>query len=519
MVRAIMIFLFPITPSRCTSRRIVWAMGICLMLFILTPNISSAGTSDTLANAKLLIKEKKFNKATKLLQAYTTVHPQDKYSLWLAAQAAHWAEKYNLSIKLYDKTLKLLPGNYSLIIDYAKTLMDYSELDKATALLKPYQTDEPKYTEARILQSRIDYWKGDYKKAKADIPKVSVSNKEIDALQTDITLARSPWLNISAGYMRDNQPMQAISPEVSAGVWLNPFANLYAGIQSPAYITGTTVSAQSFYAGDKLHFQKAGIDLSIDAGVAKLPFHNTITWTGNVDLKKTLVKHLIFDLNLSHSPYLATLSSLNTAVTVYRYGLSAEWNDQSTVNGKAAIQFDQFPLTGNYNTTLYAYAFAPTLKASVFEFRLGYGYSFSTSRYNSYSPQNSTSYIASHYTDASAYSGIYDPYFTPSHQQIHSALVNITIHPLSIVEIGAGTNIGFYAMTANPYLYLYSAGSGADAVGRGYSNVNYNPIQANAWVGVKITKKVSLKAEYAYHRTYFFDSHYWGLSCKINFWK
>jgi len=98
MVRAIMIFLFPITPGRCTSRRIMRAMGICLMLFILTPDISSAGTSDTLANAKLLIKKKKFNKATKLLQAYTAAHPKDKYSLWLDAQAAHWAGKYNLSI-------------------------------------------------------------------------------------------------------------------------------------------------------------------------------------------------------------------------------------------------------------------------------------------------------------------------------------------------------------------------------------------------------------------------------------
>jgi len=519
MVRAIMIFLFPITSGRCTSRRIARAMGICLMLFILVPEISSAETSDTLANAKLLIKKKKFNKAAKLLQAYTAVHPQDKYNLWLAAQAAHWAGKYKMSIKLYDKTLQLLPGNYTLIIDYAKTLMDYYELDKAAPLLKPYQIDDPKYAEARILQSRIDYWRGDYKKAKAEIPKVVDSNKDIDALQTDIALARSAWLNISAGYMRDNQPMQGISPEISAGVWLDPFANIYAGIQSPIFITGTTVSAQSLYAGDKLHFQKAGIDLSIDAGIAKLPFHNMIIWTGNIDLKKTVVKHLIFDLNLSHSPYLATLSSLDTAVALYRYGLSAEWNDQSTVNGKAAIQFDQFPLTGNYNTTFYAYAFAPTLKASVFEFRLGYGFSFSTSRYNSYSPQNSTSYIASHYTDASAYSGIYDPYFTPSHQQIHSALVNIAVHPLSIMEIGGGTSIGFYATTANPYLYLYSAGSGTDAVGRGYSNVNYNPIQANAWLGVKVTKKVSLKAEYAYHRTYFFDSHYWGLSCKINFWK
>jgi tetratricopeptide (TPR) repeat protein len=494
-------------------------VSIAVCACILGPAASFASGTDTLSQAKLLIQKRKFKKATKLLVPYATAHPKDVYTTWLAAQSAHWAGRYKLSIKLYNGIFPSLPGNYALIMDYARTLMDYSELDKVTKILKPYQTGDPKYAEAHILQSRIDYWQGDYKKAKADIPKVSGSNKEIDALQTDIANARSPWLNISTAYMRDNQPMQVISPEISAGVWLNPFANIYAGFRSPVYIAGATSTSQSFYAGDKLHFQKAGIDLSIDAGVAKLPFHNTATWTGNIDVKKTLVKHLVFGLSLSHSPYLYTVSSLDTAVTAYRYGLSSEWADQTTVNGKAAIQFDQIPLTGNYNTTVYAYAFAPTLKASVFEFRLGYGYSFSTSRYNSYSPQNSLSYITTHYTDASAYTGIYDPSFTPSHQQVHSALVNITVHPLRIMDIGAGTNIGFYAMAANPYLYLYPVGSGDVAIGRGYSNVTYLPIQANAWIGIKLTRKASLKAEYAYHRTYFFDSHYVGLSCKVNFWK
>ncbi len=110
------------------------------------------------------------------------------------------------------------------------------------------------------------------------------------------------------------------------------------------------------------------------------------------------------------------------------------------------------------------------------------------------------------------------PYFTPNMQSVNMAILSITIHPAKIVEIGLKGNVGFYATAQVPYLYLNKNAADSIFISRSFSKQRFIPGEANAYVAVQISPKVSLKAEYKFFDTLFYISHYAGLALQINFW-
>jgi hypothetical protein len=132
--------------------------------------------------------------------------------------------------------------------------------------------------------------------------------------------------------------------------------------------------------------------------------------------------------------------------------------------------------------------------------------------------QQSLAQIIANYNTTQAITGVYDPYFTPQQQQVHSALVSLEIHPARVLNIGLNANVGFYAVTQTPYLYLENNESGTTFIDRGFVRERYVPYELSGFVSWQVSKKVSLQANYAYQSTYFFNSNYASLSCKISFW-
>ena len=502
----------------------IFLFTACLFLCICYPYRSDAQPmQDTLGITKQLRDQGKIKKAVGLLKIYQSHHPEDLNAEWLLAQTTYWAKKFNKSRLLYEDAIKSHPDNLYLQLDYANMLVEIGKYKKAKPILDRYLAYDPSNSQALLAMAKMSYWKGDYKEAAGEVKKVvqnNPDNKAAAALLTEIVLAESPWINLGASYVSDNQPLQSISPIVESGIYLDALSTLRFKFQGPIFKQkkGKITNALWLQAGNAFYFWKAGLKINVDAGVLKYSYKNTTTWTANLELEKTFARHLILWAQVERKPYFATGSSVDTMINENHYAAAIGWNNTNSWNGQIALHIDHFLADKNTLHALSVWMFAPPLNASVFTFRLGYGYSFSSAKENRFVPEEPDADVIANYDSTQDIKGIYDPYFTPDDQRIHSFLVAIGIRPVNGFDIGISGNLGFYATAEIPYFYLDKDKSGQVVVVKAFSRETYFPFSIKACASVQVSRKISIRLDYGYSSTYFYNSHYAGLGLKIYFW-
>lgn len=492
----------------------------CIFWIIFSLTVK-ANPGDTLSMVKSFIQKGRFRKAERVLAAYGKTHANDLNTLWLYAQTAYWAGHIRKSQTIYTKAINRFPSNYYLQLDYALKLVEAGDIEKARPILEQYKKYDPASNDLRLADARIAYWEGDYETALQFLNNESLKKekqKETKSLKEEILAARSPWLRVNAAYIQDDQPLQVITPEIEAGMFVNNLLSPAVSVYDALYGTDTSSSASlGVLAGNKFQFFKSHCMLSIRGGLVQLP-DKTKTGVINAEISKISFKHLEVNAQVSRMPYLVTVSSISGKVVPYHFGLNAGWNNSATWNGKVAMSMEQFANDNNYIYNLSAWLFTPPARLSALQFRLGYAYGYSHSKESRYVARESVKTIVANYLTTKTITGIYDPYFTPNHQQVHSVLFNMSYNQNKKLMFGLNASIGFMGKTNDPYLFLDKTSSNELVVNRGYSQVNFYPNKLDAYIVYKLTPKSSLKATYSFLNNNFYTRHTAGLSLIINFW-
>lgn len=493
-----------------------------VFFFLLQGKFTHSQTvSDTLNIAKQLRAKGKIHKSFSLLKKTYTNHPDDLNVAWLTAQTAFWANRIGKSKQLYEKAIKSNPDNLYLQLDYAKILVNSGEFEKAGHLLKVYLAYDSTNTQALTALARILFWRCRYQDASLLVTKALKQDpkyQDASSLSQEIALARSPYLKFGAGYGMDDQPMQTASLMLGGGLYFNALSAIRFTFRVPFMIRdGKTANAFIFQAGNTSFFSKANLNISVDAGVMRFPFKSIYTWTGNISIDKIFLHHLVLSVSAQKNPYFATRSSVDLRVIQNQLTGSIGWNDQNSWNGQATVEASTFPIDHNLIYTGYAWVFGPPVKFSVFQFRLGYGYNYSNSKKNRFVSEKSLSEIISNYVANEKIAGIYNPYYTPMDQQIHSFLLAITGHPLKWLDFSINANAGFYATTQAPYLYLDKDETNNTILKTGLATASFYPLTVQLQVLMKVSGRIHLQAEYTYMSTYFYTSHYAGIGLNIRF--
>lgn len=478
-------------------------------------------SADTLNKVKQFKNNGKNHQACKLLKLYYKAHANNFNTTWLYAQVAYLNKHFKKSKKLYRQAEATHPDNYYLKLDYATMLANIADYNEALPLLNAYSRYDSANTKLELALAKVYLAQGNFDMAEKNIMAVLAQDKQNeDALMLldELHIAKSSWIKIKGNYTKDSQPLQTITPAVEAGVYLHPEATLKLNLQTPLFISnGTLKNAQWLQAGDVSTFRKAGFQIAFDAGAVKQPYENKISWTGNLELKQILLKHLVLQAQAERKPYYYTISSLDTLIMVTKATAYAEWNDLNNWNGRIAFEYNGFA-DKNYILGGSGWVFTPPLKACVFEFRIGGAYSFSTSKDNKFVPEKTLSQIIANYSASETITGVYSPYFTPDNMSIVSALGSIVAHPVKTFDIGFNANVGFYSTVLNPYFYLNKYQNGDVYIDEGYGKEKFYPMEFSAYGLVRITKKISLKVDYTYRKTYFYTSNSAGIGLTINFW-
>lgn len=489
-------------------------------------NLSAQTDPDTLEMAKEFHDSGKLKEALKLLEPYNAAHPADLNTGWIYAQAAWWAKQYTLAKKIYELTIWYHPENLYIQVDYANMLVSMGKYQQALPYLKNFMANYPDNYEVHQTLTKIQYYKGNYKKAMTEaliLEDKDPVNQETATLLEDIRLAKAPWISITGNYFSDNQPLQTISPILQSSVWLHPLSTLRFSLRTPLFSQGGTyTNALWLQAGNSSFIWYGNWTVTLDAGVLKYPYKNTTTWTGNFELQKRSYRHLLTIFQAERRPYFNTGSSIDTVVNEYHVAETIRWDNYKSWSGEISYNWDYFLTDYNAIYAIAGWGLTPPLKASVFDFRLGYGVSYSTATDDNFQPVDSKADIIANYDPAVGINGIYYPYFTPNHQFVNSALLAIGIHPVKGFDIGISGNLGFFAKAKIPYLYLDTNGNGNGngqiVIKKDFSNERYFPYTISAFISWQVSEKVSLRADYRYNSTYFYNENYAGVQLKIHLW-
>ncbi|MBS1625753.1 MAG: hypothetical protein JST83_17140 [Bacteroidetes bacterium] len=488
----------------------------CLQAALLSMDVR--GQSEATTQAQQLVAQHRFRQAEKVLRPEAS-GSGDVSTLWYYAQVAHWAGRDKASAKSFGLALNEDAGNVKLRLDYARMLYEAERLNASLKQLDRVIKTDTSNVEVRLIRSNIARWYGHHKAARADVQAVLRLYPDNESAQNSslaLDEAAAPYLKYTVGYQKDDQPMQVIGSTVESGLsysWLlNPKVQ---ATDREFYAAGKWNVTLAAGIGNKFVFGRTGTDVSLAAGVFK-NFSAGADWTGDVTIHQKLYKYISLQLQANRNPYLSTVSSASLSLMQNTLGASLILDKSNSWTAQAGYTY-QFFNDHNPMQTAYVWALSQPVRASVFSFRFGYGYRYATTAHSTYRSARTLSEILANYTSGEQITGVYDPYFTPVKQHTHSLIVSIGIKPAKFVSIGLKGDVGFYAQGQNPYLYLDQRPVDGIYIAAGSYKEVFHPYRLSANIDFKLSRKVSLGADYAYTSAFFYTSHYTTVHLLITF--
>ncbi len=490
---------------------------LVIIIFFQIDTSFSQVPADTLQQAKALRDNGKYRKSMELFDAYHKAHPDDMNATWLYAQTAYWSKHYSLSSVLYEEAISKAPKNKELRLDYAKMLTNTGDLGKADQVLQKYTADYPADPEAWFYMAKVRYWQGDEKKALVllgnllkNVPDYQPALK----LRKEILGNRAPWLRLMAAYSFDDQPMEMLMPVLDGGWHLSSLGNPDFQLTVPVRFDSTNFIAQGFRAGNKFNFTKADLSIYLNAGIFNYSTLNSLDWTGDLLIEKHFFRKLRISAELRRMPYLSTLSSTKTPVLENHLSALVAWDDMDHWNGQVSYEASTFSTDNNNIQSFCGWVFAPAIKPGRFDFHFGYGYNYSTSKESMFVSEKPLDDLISDWTADMTIEGIYNPYFTPNNQRVHSLLGIFNYRPVDPLKIGLNVNVGVYATTMNPYLFLNTDPSGNIFIDRGFEEEKFTPLDLRANFAWQLSRTIDLTGEFRYSKTLFYSAKIFSFSIR-----
>jgi len=474
--------------------------------------------TDTISLALELHDKGLYKQEFKILQTYRITHAQNVDVEWLYGQAAFFLGKTKLMISVYENNILLNNENYYLKLDYAYKLLELGQLQKAKYLLEQFIPYDSKNAQIYASLAKIAYWQSNYNSAYTYINKalfLDSQNADYVELRNSIKLAKAAWVEFGTQYYNDNQPLQNVSPFLKAGIYKNQYCKLQASVQS-ALLNSDSLqyNAQFYKLRNTSVFAKAGITLYTEAGAITYP-NNKTNATALVQLNKTVFNTLTFSAIAERKPYISMLSSLDTSIATSDFTAQLKWQSKKGILAQAAHTYSEFDDKNNI-TTSSAWIVSPVLQLGKIGLRAGYGYSYTNSKTDMFTPVKSASELFSQiYTDANI-EGAFVPYLTPTELQTNSLIGVLNYKVSNKIKLSVSGSYGFLASIQKPYLIGYYNSQNQVEISKFFYKESFTTLDLTVKVDYKITDVIQLKFEYQHSQpNYYYTSDYASVGVKF----
>lgn len=476
---------------------------------------------DSLKTAVKMRESGKLKVAISILSRLHSTHPDDLNTTWYYAQSSYLNRDFQLSYRLYEEAMHLQPANTAIQLDYGKTLVNSGELDKAEWILNSILEKDKNNAEAWFYLGKVYYWQGRFNESEKLLSNLIIKapgNTDAAILLAQVRNDISPWLQMQASLNHDDQPLNILNTVIKGGNYYASLLNPDFELQVPVVLAeNKPYFYQGFKAGNTFNFRKSETEMYLSAGVFNNSEKQKLFITGDFRIEKTLIKKLILSTGFQRNPYYFTLGSLDTALVENHFSASVEWNDPDKWNGKLNFEHGIFSLDQNSVSAFSGYVIAPKAKLGKFDFHFGYGYNFSNAEVNHFAPVKTFETIVNSADSPAFIQGVYNPYFTPKEQQVHSLLATINAQISAKLSIKLGCNVGVYAQSLYPYLYLDKNLAGEYIMVTGFKETKFNPFEIKTRLDLKLSQSLYFSADLNYFHTIYYSGEMLRLSLKKSF--
>lgn len=488
---------------------------MCLLIV----GTSHAQEKDTLSIVKHLDAEGKTRQALRLMENYYPAHQEDFFATWIYAQVAFRAERYRLSSQLYEKAIRKHPDDYILELDYAKSLVYAGSFKRASERLNRITETDISAPEPWLYLSMIENWRGEPRKALGmldNLIKNAPGYVPAQKLREEILLDRAPWLALNGLYSSDDQPLQLVVPDLRGGWYRSHLLGLDIQMTFPfSPLDSGTFWSFGLNAGNRFHFSKPNLNLYLNVGFFHHATLNTTNWTGAFKLEKIFFRKMPVWFEATRKPFLSTEGSFRQPVIENHYTLAVAWDDPDSWNGRLSAERSTFSTDNNRVTAFCGWLFVPAIKLGPVKLHFGYGYNYSDAKESRYVSKEPLDVLIAKWDTGMVIEGVYDPYFTPNNQQIHSLLGTIELQAAQNLSFAVKANYGIYGTTLYPYLFFDSNSTDSLFINRAFTKETFHPWNLGARINWAIGRTFELSADYSYNSTLYYTSNVFGLTlCK-----
>lgn len=488
------------------------------LVLLFSCGASAQNSHDFVLNeARSYFEKKDYSKAEILLESILRKNPENMYATWLMAQVAMADKNRDYSEKLFQRALRLDPGNKELQLDYARTMLISKHLNAAEKeYLKvtdsSFSKDEQ--LEANMMLAYIYYWKLSYKKAEMYADRVlQLDNENVQAKDFKMLLEQTtaPYVNLNVDYASDDQPLNVYTEKVEFGLSKGSYLNPNLRLSNRNFNTHKQVITAEL--SNTSHF-RTGTSLTLSAGVYRNLSAGT-NFIGEAVIKQKLYEGLYLTGGINRLPYLNTRVSTDMCFLENNaYGILGYDNSKLfQINVLYQYKF----LKGDNNIkTVGGWIVSRPLNFSLFEFKAGYGYSYSDSKEMMYRPDGNLAEMESDPLTGKI-AGTYDPYFTPKNQSIHSVIGSLKLKFTPNLWVMGSGSYGFYATNRSPLLFREQLPNGQYNSILAYYTQKNHPFDVKAIVNYDISSQFTLGAYYQRQETEFYAQNKVGINLLYKF--
>jgi tetratricopeptide (TPR) repeat protein len=454
--------------------------------------------------------------AARILRAQLTRQPDNGDVARLLAQTLYWLKDVEGATAVYDVALARHPQDTTLRLQYGRMLADTGQRARARDVVTSLQGVPATQVEARALLGTIAYWDGDLTAAQRLFEaalRTDPTHAEAGRQLREIQEVTAPWVRVSSGVARDDQPLERVAIGVEAGWFATPLLPLTMRVEPASYRLDNSKTRRLMAAEVALaHFAPASrLDTQLAGGLLhRSDSDESPDWTGRAMLGLRLPRHLAFRVRAERTPYLYTTSSLDTPVIVHGGIALLRWDDPRGWLGEAAYHHQRFP-DDNTIRTGYAWQLAPLVHRAGGDLQAGYSFTAENadeSRFVLSSPEQPYPPGDPRFSMA----GRYAPYYTPSRVVTHSVIAAAAVRAVSGTTLRLGGAYGFHATEDAP-AFVTSPGR----VDRAMASRGFSPWNVRGSLDVALSRHATLSATGEHGRSAFYEWSTAGLHLAYRF--
>lgn len=393
--------------------------------------------NEILVVSKDYISKKEYNKAVLFLAEHYHKFSENLYINWLYAYALSMNNN-NLDAKIkFKKAISIDATNKDLQLDYARFLYKIGKINKVETILSRFLDKNSKNLEFLMMQANINFWKGDIKKSRKIIAKINEiypNTNYTKNLEEEIATVTATYIKTNFEYQTDSQPLDYFASHIITGEYISRFLSPELKVSRYSF-TPENEGALIIQLKNQFYFNKLKLTANAFGGIY-INDSDTSDWIGGLSITKDLIKNTSLKVGYAKNNLLGTIAS--TSINLTYQSLFSEIDYSNKWILLHSWYDHQMYYDDNVIKSFGTWILSQPIKLKQFSFQIGYSFNYTDSEDTLFFFNNQGV-------------GVYNPYFTPEEQEIHSGIFIVNYKPTKKIALEAKVNYGFVGNIRNPY--------------------------------------------------------------------